>query len=66
MTEPVEPGAEVAEARMASITGPQAPLEITPELARKNVVLGLALFGVFLALFAGTVVVALIYLAVVD
>jgi hypothetical protein len=33
-------------------------------LARKNLVFGLALFGVFLLLFAGTVVVALIYLAV--
>jgi hypothetical protein len=33
-------------------------------LARKNFVFGLALFGVFLLLFAGTVVVALIYLAV--
>jgi hypothetical protein len=33
-------------------------------LARKNIVFGLALFGVFLLLFAGTVVVALIYLAV--
>jgi hypothetical protein len=32
-------------------------------LARKNLVFGLALFGVFLLLFAGTVVVALIYLA---
>ncbi len=32
-----------------------------PELARKNVRLGLALFGVFLLLAAGTVVVALIY-----
>lgn len=37
---------------------------IDPELARKNMVLGLALFGVFVLLFAGTVVVALIYLAV--
>jgi hypothetical protein len=32
-------------------------------LARKNLVFGVALFGVFLVLFAGTVVVALIYLA---
>ena len=66
MTEPVEPGAETAEPRIASIVGPVAPTEITPELARRNVKLGLALFGVFLVIFAGTVVVALIYLAVVD
>ena len=37
-------------------------LEIDPETARKNVLLGWALFGVFLLLFAGTVLVALIYL----
>ena len=37
---------------------------IDPELARKNVRLGLALFGVFVLIFAGTVAVALIYLAV--
>jgi hypothetical protein len=35
-----------------------------PELARRNVALGWALFGVFVLLFAGTVAVALIYLAV--
>ena len=34
------------------------------EVERKNVVLGLALLGVFLVLLAGTVAVALIYLAV--
>jgi hypothetical protein len=33
-------------------------------LARKNLVFGLVLFGIFWLLFAGTVVVALIYLAV--
>ena len=37
--------------------------ELTPELERKNLVLGLALFGLFLLLFAGTVGVALLYLA---
>ena len=37
---------------------------IDRELARKNLRLGLALFGLFLLLFAGTVVVALIYLAI--
>jgi hypothetical protein len=34
-----------------------------PELGRRNVRLGLALFGVFWLLFAGTVGVALLYLA---
>jgi hypothetical protein len=34
-----------------------------PELARKNMLFGLALFGVFLLLFAGTFVVGLVYLA---
>jgi hypothetical protein len=32
-------------------------------LARKNLIFGLALFGFFLLLFVGVVVVALIYLA---
>jgi hypothetical protein len=41
-------------------------LEIDPETERKNILFGLALFGVFVLLFAGTVVVALIYLAVAD
>jgi hypothetical protein len=36
---------------------------MTPELARKNLLLGLALFGIFLLLFAGTFVVGLVYLA---
>jgi hypothetical protein len=35
-----------------------------PELARKNVLLGLAFFAVFVLLFAGTFAVALIWLAV--
>ena len=39
-------------------------MEVDRDLARKNVLLGWALFAVFLVLFAGTVVVALIYLAV--
>ena len=34
------------------------------DVGRKNVVWGLALFGLFLVLFAGTVIVALIYVAV--
>ncbi len=33
-----------------------------PELARRNVRLGLMLFGVFLLLFAGTIGIALLYL----
>ena len=44
---------------------PGTTVEVTdpsPELARKNVLFGLALFGLFLVLFAGTVGVALLYL----
>lgn len=41
-------------------------LEIDPETERKNVLFGLALLGLFVLLFAGTVLVALIYLAVAD
>ena len=37
--------------------------ELTPELERKNMILGWALFGIFVLLFAGTVGVALLYLA---
>jgi hypothetical protein len=37
--------------------------DLTPELERRNLILGWALFGVFLLLFAGTVGVALLYLA---
>jgi hypothetical protein len=33
-----------------------------PELARRNVRLGWALFGVFVLLFAGTFLVAILYL----
>jgi hypothetical protein len=38
------------------------PVEVTPELARKNVVLGWALLGIALLIAAGAVVVSLIYL----
>lgn len=38
------------------------PVGPTPELARKNVVLGLALLGISLLIAAGAVVVSLIYL----
>jgi hypothetical protein len=37
--------------------------ELTPELERQNLILGWALFGVFLLIFAGTVGVAFLYLA---
>ena len=37
--------------------------DMTPELERKNLVLGWALFGVFVLLFAGTFAIALLYLA---
>jgi hypothetical protein len=36
---------------------------LDPQLARKNMRLGWALFGLFVLLFAGTFVVALIYIA---
>ncbi len=36
---------------------------MTPEIERKNLLLGWALFGLFLLLFVGTVGVALLYLA---
>jgi hypothetical protein len=39
------------------------PPDPSAELARKNLVFGLVLFGIFLLLAAGTVVFALIYLA---
>ena len=38
------------------------PVEVTPELARKNTVLGWALLGLALLIAAGAVVVSLIYL----
>jgi len=41
-------------------------VDIDPETARKNLVFGWALFGVFVLLFAGTVAVALVYLALAD
>jgi hypothetical protein len=37
---------------------------LTPELARRNNRLGLALFGIFVVLFVGACVIALIYLQV--
>ena len=44
---------------------PGATVEVTdpsPEQARRNVLFGLALFGLALLIFAGTFLVALIYL----
>ena len=38
------------------------PVEATPEVARKNVLLGLALLGIALLIAAGAVGVSLIYL----
>jgi hypothetical protein len=42
---------------------PQVPLDPDAELSRRNILFGLALFGLALLLFAGTVGVALVYLA---
>ena len=38
------------------------PVEVTPELARKNVLLGWTLLGIALLIAAGAVAVSLIYL----
>jgi hypothetical protein len=38
------------------------PVGPTPEIARKNIALGLALFGVALLIAAGAVLVAFVYL----
>jgi hypothetical protein len=40
------------------------PLEPNVELAHRNNVLGLALFGLFLLIFGGTFLIAFVYLAV--
>jgi hypothetical protein len=65
MTEPVrEP--EVDTRRTSSFVGALPPTAPDDRLVRRNVLLGLALFGVFVALFFGTILVALIYLAVAD
>jgi hypothetical protein len=36
--------------------------DLTPQLERRNLILGWALFGIFLLLFGGTVGVAVLYL----
>ena len=56
MTEPVP------ETRPPDVT--VQPVEPDQELAHRNNVFGLALFGLFLLLFGGTFVIAFIYLAV--
>ncbi len=38
--------------------------DMTPELERKNLVLGWTLFAIFVLLFAGTFAIALLYLAI--
>lgn len=68
MTEPLPEAVPERDAgrRGSRVAPPQPPREIDPALARKNLLFALTLFGLFVALFAGTVVVALIYLAVAD
>jgi hypothetical protein len=51
MTEPIQPRASYP------------PVDPHGELARKNVLLGWALFGLVLVIFAGSIGVALVYLA---
>lgn len=55
MTEPVP------ETRPPDVTVP--PVEADRELAHRNNVFGLALFGLFLLIFGGTFVIAFVYLA---
>jgi hypothetical protein len=52
----------VPETRPPDVT--VAPVEPDSELAHRNNVFGLALFGLFLLIFGGTFVIAFIYLAV--
>jgi hypothetical protein len=42
---------------------PQQPVDSDAEIARRNALFGLALFGLSLLLFGGTFAVALVYLA---
>jgi hypothetical protein len=60
VTEPVPEPRQAPPALLARV-----PVEPpSPELARKNVLFGVALFGAFVVLFAGTIAVAFIYLAI--
>jgi hypothetical protein len=58
-----EPGIEPVEQPIPPRTT-QPPVDLVDELAHKNTVTGLALFGLALLLFAGTFVIAFVYLAV--
>lgn len=46
------------------LSSTRPPVDPEAEIAHKNMVLGLALFGLFLLLFGGVFVVAFIYLAI--
>jgi hypothetical protein len=39
------------------------PVDLTPELERRNMIFGLALFGLVILIFGATVLVAYVYLA---
>src|SRR5213075_1475100 len=54
------PGAGMSEPLPPRTTS--APVEVTPELARKNILLGWMLLGIALLIAAGAVAVSLIYL----
>ena len=55
--------APLPRAALRGARGRPADRMTDPELERKNMILGLALFGLFLVLFGATVAIALIYLA---
>ena len=57
-----EPGVEPIEQPIPPRTM-QPPVDLGDELAHKNTVTGLALFGLALMLFAGTFLIAFVYLA---
>ena len=57
-----EPGVEPIEQPIPPRTM-QPPVDLGDELAHKNHVTGLALFGLALLLFAGTFLIAFVYLA---
>jgi hypothetical protein len=62
-----EPGtSDVDRRRTSTFVGALPPAVPDNTLARKNVLFGLALLGVFIVLFFGTILVAVIYLAVAD
>ncbi|HEX2434215.1 MAG TPA: hypothetical protein VHI55_09745 [Gaiellaceae bacterium] len=57
-----EPGVEPVEQPIPP-RAMQPPVDLVDELAHKNTVTGLALFGLALVLFAGTFLIAFVYLA---